>query len=733
MDTTLILAILGILVTAFIPLLGYLFKVRKDMKNYYSVIWKSSSSLKVKDMLGERPYNAYYYERSEDAILKRNLERRNNVLLIGPPLIGKTRAVYEQLKNLNSKADVLIPRSVSMPAFSFPKDLKFWRKKMIFIDDLQYYIEKQDNYYLLFNKAKEAGISITATCHSGQEFKKVKNKMLEQSIDIDNLFSGNIIEYEKLSPETGKQISEKLEMEWDPVKFNGTIGGIFMRLSEMERRYDNCSDIEKTLLQTLRMMYIAGLFSDNNIFSMDWIKLTSKKHELEGKDFEWTAWMKSLEGKEFLKVVRRNKIWVEDAYLQFIVKPDIYNSDAEIFEDMVEIFSGEPSALLMIAERAYDTGSVDLNAGDYMRCAINACENAISRIGAEDIPLRVKAYEYAGRSYWALSRIENTVQNNIKALEYYNEALKLINKDSYPLEYARLQNKMGNSYSSIGINNEDLRSCKEAVRLYKEALQIFSAGGRYSYEYARVCNNLGAIYHMLAQMNDTAGNLNLAIESLKKALLIRTLEKYPKEYADTQNNLGNTYSLLADTENKVHNLKLAIECYENYLNASPKKKYPLNYSLALTNIGRAYTILAEEANVEMNCKKAGEYLNRALEIRTPERFPIQYGSVQHDIGINNLTLAKHNNDPETCHKALDAFEESLAYRKKEIYPAYFASCKTGIGDAYTLLAGLEDKSENYRKALAAYDEALTVFTEEANPASYAFIMDKISKAKKIFF
>ena len=272
MDLTIILTILGIAATLIAPAAGYILKLRKEYKNYYSIIWKSSKNLKAKDLLGERPYEEFYFERNIDNLLARSLERKRNILIVGPPLSGKTRAIFNSLKQLKDPVHVLVPRSVQMTTFQFPKDFIFWKPKMIFIDDLQYYIERQDSFHLFFREAKERNIPIAATCHSGREFKKVKNKLIEQNLDLDIIFGEDIIELDKISADEGKLVAEKLGMKWDTVKFNGTIGSIFMRLSEMERRFDNCDNIEKTILRSLRNLYKSGIYEENSIFRVEWIK-----------------------------------------------------------------------------------------------------------------------------------------------------------------------------------------------------------------------------------------------------------------------------------------------------------------------------------------------------------------------------------------------------------------------------------------------------------------------------
>lgn len=732
MDIALIITICGIILTALIPLTGYLLKTRRELRNYYSVIWKKSSSLKSKDILGERPYNEYYYQRKEDINLRRQIERRHNVLLIGPPLMGKSRAVFEQLKSLQKKVDVLIPRCVSMPHFLFPKDFKFWKKKTIFIDDLQYYIEKQDNYHLLFRYAKENNINIIATCHSGQQFKKVKNKMIEQSIDIDNLFGENIIEYEKITPETGSEIAGKLGIKRDKVKFNGTIGSIFMRLSEMERRFDGCSNIEKTIMHAIRMMYITGLYSDNSIYSLEWIKITAGRHELAGKDFEWMGWLKSLEGKEFIKIMRRDKIRAEDAYLEYIVKSEIHQEDVDVFNEMIVIYKDVPDALLIIGKRAYDTGCVDINIAAYMKAVIKSCGLALGKLSEDDSASRFKAFDFTGSAYWTLSRVEDISANNIKALHYYSEALKLTDKNNSPYEYARLINKIASSYSSLATMQDIEKNCEEAIRLSKEALEFFTLSD-YPVEYSQSSNNLGSIYQILAGFKEPAKNLKLAVGHLQNSLIVRTPEQYPREYGHSYNNLGNTFSMLSEIEDKEANLKLALECYNNCLRVSPKEKDHLGYGLALTNLGNTYSWLAEIRDTEKNCAKAIELLEKALEVRTPDRFPMQYATVQYSLGYAYLTLAGYNKDPEICFKAIDAFEESLSIKTINVHPEHFALNQAGLGDTYIILAQAEDKSKNYEKALAAYDEALKVCREGNFPGIYTLVNSRISKAKKIFF
>lgn len=733
MDLTLVFTVLGIIVTAIVPFIGYIYKKRKEFRNYYSVIWKDSSRLKAKDLLGERPYEEFYFERGIDSFLNRCLERNRNSLVVGPPLSGKTRAVFHSLKNMKKSANVLVPRSVAMPSFELPHDYMFWKKKIVFIDDLQYYIEKEDNYQLLFREAKNRGIPVIATCHSGREFKKVKNKLIEHNLDLDTLFGEDIIELEKISADEGKHVADKLGLKWDNVKFNGTIGSIFMRLSEMEKRYDQCDTIEKTVLLSIRSLYLSGIYDGNSTFKMEWVKKAAANNELEGKDFEWNGWLKTLEDKEFVKIARKGKIWAEDAYLEYVVKPDVDILQLEVIEDMADVFADDTDVLQMIGERAYDVGSVDINIGDYMRAAIKAFEKILTDLGEnKNEPAYIKAQNYLGQAYWRLSKVQDTLENCRKAIGYFNEVLKVIDIRTSPVEYAKIKNRIGNTFTAFAEVENKEQNCLVAIESYNEALKVFTID-KEPFEYARVCNNLGGAYLTLAAVKNSVENYKKAIASFNESLKVRTLGEHPKDYAFTRNNVGNSYARLSDHEEPEKNLRLAIEAYEDILKIYTADRLPLQHGLTMNNIGNAYAMLSMIKDKKVNGEKAIAAFEKALEVRTEERMPIQFANTIYNLGDTYLVMGIEDNNAEYLDKAIECFNEAVRIKTRELYPNQYAEVQYGLGRAYIKLAGIEDKSENYHRSIKAFDEALEVITAESQPELYSRIQDEISQAKKIFF
>jgi len=383
---TIIGIIIGIILAILIPLIGSYNKRRRTLKVYYEITWGKSLSLKPKEVLGERPFNIYYYKRPEDDLIVKCLNNKKNVLIIGTPLSGKSRAAYQALTTLNKPHDVIIPRctDINLEAFVFPKHLKFWRARIILVDDLHRFVEQQ-NFEHLFRIAMQDNVVIFATCRSEMEHKKVKNKMLDRNIDLETIFDENIIELERVPEDIGKEIAHKVGIIWDDVIFDGTVGSIFMYLAEMEKRFGDCNNVEKTILRVIRNLYICGIYDEHQVFPLNWVKTLARRDGLEGKDFEWTGWLENLKDKEFI-TLGTDKVKAEEVYLEYIIKPKGEISDLDVFEEMIATFSAVPAALLRLGNRAYEIGTIRLEKAEYMKKAIKAYEQVLEVFTKGEFP-----------------------------------------------------------------------------------------------------------------------------------------------------------------------------------------------------------------------------------------------------------------------------------------------------------------------------------------------------------
>ena len=724
-----ILAIVGIILAVLIPLIGFFYRRHREknrtLKKYYEITGKKSSKLKPKEVLGERPFNRYYYKRPEDDLVVKSLDNKKNVLIIGPPLSGKSRAAYQALTNLNKPHDVTIPRctDIDLETFSFPKRFKFWRPRIILVDDLHRFVEQQ-NFEYLFRIAIQNNVIIFATCRSEMEHKKVKSKMLDKNIDLETIFDKNVIELGRVPEDIGKEIANEVGIIWTDVRFDGTVGSIFMRLGEMEKRFINCNDVEKTILRAMRNLYICGIYEEHEVFPLNWVKTLARREGLEGKDFEWTGWLENLKDKEFI-TLGTSKVKAEEVYLEYIIKPKGEMSDLDVFEEMLATFSEVPEALFRLGTRAGEVGTIKLEKAEYMKIAIKAYEQALKVFTVERFPeVYVTTKNNVGNAYIALAEVEAQYKNCKLAIKAFEDALSVYTLEKFPIYYAMTQNNLGTAYQTLAEVDSKADNCKQAIKAYEQALKVRTLE-RSPMDYAMTQNNLGNAYSTLAEVEDKAGNCKRAIKALEEALKVYTLKDFPMQYAMTQNNLGNAYSTLAEVEDKAGNCKRAIKALEEALSVYTLEKFPIYYANTQNNLGTAYNTLAEVEDKAGNCKRAIKALEEALKVYTLKDFPMQYAMTQNNLGACYSRLAEVEAKAENCKRAIKAYEKALKIRTLERFPMWYADTQNNLGAAYSTLAEVEEKAENCKEAIKAYNQALKVFTEAEFPEIYPQVLHNL--------
>jgi tetratricopeptide (TPR) repeat protein len=661
------LGIIGVPLTIAGWLFVWLRKRHKIRDKYFKKI-ENSRDISPRDLLDDRPYHTYYYKRPEDDDIRKALEAKQNVLIIGSPLAGKSRAAFEALKNLNKKKRTVIVNNRHIEDdFRLPFGTRHGGKgsTILVIDDLQTFVE-QINFEELLQRAKDCQCTILATCRSGFEFNKTNSKMTEKSIYLEELFlEKNTFEMLGVSEEVAQEVAHGVKKDWADVRFDGRIGSVMMPLMEMEKRFGECSDKEKTILKTLKNLYICGIYKGNQLFPFEWVKLACEKEGLKGEKYEWDNWLDSLKGKDFLKIQNGN-LHVEQVYLEDIVQSEPLPT-LQLFEEMSAVFLDIPDALYNLASRSYNIGLNDLDKANYMKISIKSCNKCLEHWNIKDHEEDyARTLNLLGLSLTELATIEDKAANCRKAIVAYDKALKVYTLKRFPMDYAMTQNNLGNAYWTLSGVEDKAANCKKAITAYNEALKVRTFE-RFPIQYAMTQNNLGAAYGTFSQVEDKAANCRKAIAAYNKALKVRTLERFPMDYAMTQNNLGIAYRNLGDVEEKADNCRKAITSYNDALKVYTYKRFPMDYAMTQNNLGAAYGTFSQAEDKAANCRKAIAAFNGALKVDTLERFPIQYARDVENLGVAYWTLAEAENKKENCRKALEFIEEAIAiYIKEEL-------------------------------------------------------------------
>lgn len=206
----------------------------------------------------------------------------------------------------------------------------------------------------------------------------------------------------------------------------------------------------------------------------------------------------------------------------------------------------------------------------------------------------------------------------LEARAAYEEALPILEELASPEEVAEAQMNLGLVLQ--GLVPFNLAELKEALQLYQRALRVFT-GETYPQEYAILQNNI-AIAYLSASLSREAEEMRqaLAVQSFEQALKWVTLIEHPSEYAMLQNNLANALQYLPSTHPVDNNFR-ALKAYDEALKVRTAKDTPVEYANTISNKANVlYNLPDDQENPKRgnfhNLLKAKSLYEEALEIFT---------------------------------------------------------------------------------------------------------------------
>jgi hypothetical protein len=462
----------------------------KAQNKYFELKGKSSNDIEPVDILGgrakkERGYVEEYYPRPkiEEKIIKR-IEANDNLLIIGPPLSGKTRVLYEALKKLKKSRNVLTLKliDIDLNDFSVPIPITFFKDRILVIDDLDKYVSKPNFVYVLNNiysrNLKNGSFLIAATCRSGPELEIVKGN---DDLRFFDTF-GDPIKIPKLDDQEGEKIAKEYGLEFTK-DFDGNIGTLFMSLDEMKERFIRLDETEKGILRALKRLYYAGISEGREVFSLRRVVRVCKEiRKIDLTPDQWETHLRAITENAFIERGQET-IRGEEAYFYNVIED--YFSNLVNLRDMLSIFSDDPEALSGLANIALNywfVNIVEAEAKDIRDIGFKAYTAALVVWTLEEYPDKYAITQRnLGDAYGAFARREDTAENHKKAIEAYSEALKVFTLDQFPREYAIIKRNIGGLHLNYAHVEEPLESARwtieEAIMAFEDAVEGFKRAG----------------------------------------------------------------------------------------------------------------------------------------------------------------------------------------------------------------------------------------------------------------
>ncbi len=248
----------------------------------------------------------------------------------------------------------------------------------------------------------------------------------------------------------------------------------------------------------------------------------------------------------------------------------------------------------------------------------------------------------------------------IEAINALGRCLALAPRSERPLEWAMLQNSLGNALVRLGERESETARLEEAVAAYHVALEERTRA-RVPLDWAMTQMNLGTAFATLGEREKGtekgAAKLKQAVAAYNEALLERTRERWPLDWAATQMNLGNALKALGEWEEGESGkaqLKAAVVAFQEALKERTRKRVPLLWAGTQMNLGDALRILGEREGGTALLDEAVVAFHEALKEWTRARVPPQWAMTQHNLALVQLVLFRASCEPRHLDDALEA-------------------------------------------------------------------------------
>ena len=748
-DRDLFFWILGIIIAIIIAILVTRHYYVKDIKyqtnlktkNQYRIIWKKSEELEPEDIydFGNYKIDKYYHKRAYiDDFIKTNINNNKNFIIIGSPLSGKTRAIYQNLKELRQYAYITIPfkKDIDFYFDIVPKLFRFRKKQILVLDDLNEFTVFK-NFDLMLDAFVKKNILIIGSCRSKIEFDKLKKRL-----NLNSIFNNNIIEIIPLSIKEAFNIAtQKVKLKSTPDIFDGTIGSLLLPLEEMKRRMNSLKIEEKIILIAIKILSTLGIYRERGIFDKGNIKTICINEGINIPLYKWDILFLDLSNKEFIQIVNDKEIWPNPAYIYKFVNIDKYGSFLDIAVLIINLFCNKPDILFLCGERIFLYGLYnehDDSKSEYFKTASDSYEKALFFYSLENNPLIfANICDDLGSLYIEFFKINKNYDICQKSLHYLKKALQVRTFEKYPCYYSRIQNNLGVTYSNffdISDKNDKEKYFHSSLEAYNQSLKI-GKSSKFSIEYANIHYNMGLLYYNYALYKGRKENFINAIKHYRNAISVRTKEYFPFHYAKIKTNIGNTYLSLVKLAEIINVDKYVIDAISDFKEALNINStiYKKDFIETCNSLGTAYQILVELYGLEDDFKKAISYFQSALENNNIEKFPLLHGIILNNIGVTYKLFAGFKEEKRYSEEAIKKHKEALNIILLDVDPFYYSEIQDSMGTTYNthaFLVGAEKKVEIINTAIDCFKLALTVKTIKKYPTAYAFTQNNLGNVYK---
>lgn len=253
---------------------------------------------------------------------------------------------------------------------------------------------------------------------------------------------------------------------------------------------------------------------------------------------------------------------------------------------------------------------------------------------------------------------EDKAQNIEQAILYLLEALKVADKDTFPVQWAMIKSHLGNAYS-LRLNGDKADNMEMAIAYFKDSLQVrtFEA---FPVDWAMTQHNLGLAYGNRLK-GDKSDNIELALSAFQDSLKVYNQRCYPSYWAELQSLLAFVYLLRIEGD-KADNIEQAIICFQNSLDVYTFRGYPQEWAMIQNNLGNTY-LQRLKGDKSENFDRATVCYLQSLTVFTVDAFPLFYAA-----NLLNLAIVYYHRPDSSEEQALAYYQEAAKFLNLKPFP-----------------------------------------------------------------
>jgi uncharacterized caspase-like protein len=363
---------------------------------------------------------------------------------------------------------------------------------------------------------------------------------------------------------------------------------------------------------------------------------------------------------------------------------------------------------------------------------------------------KVKALDYTIKQGDALTdhgtfQIDNDALN--QALGIYTAALEMAPRDTAPLDWAKLQGRIGQTRQGLGARLGDVAIMQASIDAFDQALSVQTREA-VPRDWAAAQNNLGNVLYSLGFRTGDQAMLQRSIDAFNQALLVYTPDSEAIRWATVLSNRGAAMMSLADAiyaatdrlqvealkrgdpnvdnlpeviaarDNAIDILTQVVASLDEALATRPRDDNPLDWSMMQHTRATALADRGKLASSSDDFAAAVAAYRGVLSIYDKERTPVQWTTGATNLAGTLRLYATLTKDVASLDEAADLLKQSIALTPRDLSPLDWALMHTKLGSVYSDKLAIDGSAETADASLAAYTAAEEVSTPEAEPADW---------------